>query len=154
LSWDDPGSEQNIVEVISESEEHTILADAIETANLTTLLTGYSEGAFTLFAPTDEAFQDNLSRERINELRNASDPEVKEEVLDLVLYHLTSYRLTSDQVRELDFADAAQGDSLEFSPSSGDVSINGKANLSRTDIDAKNGVIHSIDSVLMPPSLE
>lgn len=149
LGWDDPGVELNIVEVLEQSDEHELMAEAVRTANLTTLLTGYSEGAFTLFAPTDEALND-LSGE-FKELLSAESGAEKEKLLSIILYHVTSYRLSIEQIASLRVGDAAQGDSLCFDSSGSEIEINDNARIIDGNIDASNGVIHSIDSVLLPP---
>jgi uncharacterized surface protein with fasciclin (FAS1) repeats len=149
LGGDDQGVELSIVEVLEQSDEHQLMAKAVKTANLTTLLSNYSEGAFTLFAPTDEAFS-NLSGELKGLLSTESNAE-KEKLLSIVLYHLMSYRLSTEQIASLRVGDVAQGDSLRLGSSDSRIEINDKASIIGGDIDARNGVIHSIDSVLLPP---
>lgn len=110
------------METIKQSENHKTLARAIEAANLTQLLKGYSDGSFTLFAPTDEAFSQLPEGTAEDLLR----PENQEELLALVAYHFTSYGVTADQLRSMEAGDAAQGDPLFFSTSGDHIVINEK----------------------------
>ncbi|MCB9513585.1 MAG: fasciclin domain-containing protein [Candidatus Latescibacteria bacterium] len=116
------------------------LATAVEAAGLTDVLAG--EGPFTVFAPTDEAFA-KLPEGALDKL--LADPEALREVL---LYHVVPGKVTAAQVVKLKSAETASGKSLAISAKDG-VTVAG-AKVTATDVMASNGVIHVIDSVMLP----
>ncbi|MFG0306626.1 MAG: fasciclin domain-containing protein [Phycisphaerales bacterium JB040] len=119
----------------------TLLA-AVEAAGLSETLMG--EGPFTVLAPTDEAFAALGST--VNELLL---PENKAKLAGILTYHVIPGRVYSDQVVELKSATTVQGSDVSISSSYGKVKID-NATVVKTDIEAANGVIHVIDSVILP----
>ncbi len=137
-------SDPDIVEVAAEAGSFNTLLAAAEAAGLVETLR--SEGPFTLFAPTDEAF-DRLPEGTVESL--LADPEALRAVL---LYHVVPGRVTSDQVVTLDTATSAEGSDLRIAVSGETVSVE-NAQVVAADVTASNGVIHVIDAVLIPASL-
>jgi uncharacterized surface protein with fasciclin (FAS1) repeats len=116
------------------------LAAAIDAAGLEMALSG--EGPFTVFAPTDEAFA-KLPEGTVEAL--LKDPEALKNIL---LYHVVSGEVLASDVVKIKSAKMLNGQSVSISTKDG-VRVN-DANVIKTDIMAKNGVIHVIDTVLIP----
>jgi uncharacterized surface protein with fasciclin (FAS1) repeats len=134
---------QDIVDVAAEAGTFTTLLAAAEAAGLVDVLR--SEGPFTVFAPTDEAFA-ALPEGTIEAL--LADTEALAAIL---LYHVVPGRVLAADVVALESADTAQGSSIRISAYGDTVRIN-DATILAVDIEASNGVIHVIDSVILPPS--
>ncbi len=118
------------------------LLEGVEAAGLTSeLATG---GPYTLFAPSDEAFA-AVPADELGAL--LADPEALSNVL---LYHLVPDVLTSDRITESVMLASAQGAEVDVQVGDDGITVNGAA-VETADIEAYNGVIHIIDSVLMPP---
>ena len=120
----------------------TTLADAIEIAGLQRTL--QVEGPFTVFAPTNEAFA-ALGEETLNAV--ISDVEL---LTSILLYHVAPGELMATDVLAESSIEMASGEFV--SVDAGNVQVN-SSNIVATDIMARNGVVHVIDSVLLPPSL-
>ena len=121
----------------------TLLA-AVGAAGLTDALLG--EGPFTVFAPTDEAFA-NLPAGTVESLLR---PENRDKLAAILKYHVVAGRVYSEDALAAKQAATLQGDKIHVSVTAGQAMIN-NAKLVATDIDASNGVIHVVDSVLLPP---
>jgi len=132
----------DIVEVASESGSFNTLVTAVEAAGLVETLQG--EGPFTVFAPTDEAFG-KLPEGTIPAL--LEDPETLAQILT---YHVVPGRVFSGDVVNLDEAATVQGQSIGISVMDGSVMLNDASTVTATDVLATNGVIHVIDTVIMP----
>jgi len=137
------GEAGTIVEVASSNPDFSTLVTAIEAAGLAETLSG--EGPFTVFAPTNDAFA-ALPEEELNAL--LEDPEALSNIL---LYHVVEGEVTADQVVTLDAATTLQGSDVPISVEGDTVTV-GEATVIQPDVMASNGVIHAIDTVLMPPS--
>lgn len=120
----------------------TLLTAATEAGLVETLK---SEGPFTLFAPTDEAFA-KVPKETLNALLGDKD-----RLKAVLLYHVVPGRVMAGDVVKLDSAKTAQGQPVNIKVEGSRVMIN-KAQVTQADIEASNGVIHVIDTVLLPPS--
>ena len=116
------------------------LTAAIEAAELDEVLT--DKGPFTVFAPTDEAFA-KLPEGTVEALLKD-----KEALRKILLYHVVSGEVKAADVVKLDSAETLNGQSVTINTKDG-VRVNG-AKVIKTDIMAKNGVIHVIDTVLIP----
>ena len=127
----------------AEGNFNTLLA-AVDAAGLTDTLNG--EGPFTVFAPTDQAFDDLFASEEID----MSDVEGLTEILT---YHVASGALMEADVVTMTSIPTLQGGELTVEVSDEGVKVGG-ANVTATDIVCSNGVIHVIDAVLMPPAEE
>lgn len=121
---------------------NTLLA-AAKAAGLVDALGG--DGPLTVFAPTDEAFA-KLPEGTVESLLK---PENKQKLADILKYHVVSGRIYSDDALKAKQAETLQGSSVAITAKQGTARVN-EAKLLKTDIDASNGVIHVIDSVLLP----
>ncbi|MGB5582346.1 MAG: fasciclin domain-containing protein [Gammaproteobacteria bacterium] len=130
----------NIIETAVNAGNFSTLADAIESAGLAETLNG--AGPFTVFAPSDEAF------EKIPEKIRAAIIADKDALTELLTYHVVSGEVTAADVAKLDSATTVQGSSISFDTSIG-VKVDG-ANVVAADIRATNGIIHVIDTVMVP----
>lgn len=137
--------DKSIVEIaVSDGRFNTLVA-ALKAADLVETLEG--KGPFTVFAPTDEAFNKLPS----GTVENLLKPENKDTLKDILLYHVASGNLSSKDVSKLDGKEIAleNGKTAKISLKDGEVFIN-DSKVIITDIKANNGVIHVIDTVLMP----
>ena len=143
---DDSGSARNIAQLAEANDGLSTLEAALERfPDLTSTLSG--SGDFTVFAPTDEAFENLLSAIGQTNLDDIPD-DVLREILE---YHVlsTSYKsteLTSTSVPTVG------GENIAVSVSNG-VTLNNSASVTQADIAASNGVVHVVDEVLVPPSM-
>lgn len=134
-------NEKNIVETAVEAGSFNTLATALEAAGLVeTLANG---GPFTVFAPTDEAFA-KLPEGTLDALLQD-----KERLTAILTYHVVPGKVTSAQVVGLDSAETVNGEEISISVVDGSVMID-NATVTQTDIEASNGIIHVIDSVILP----
>jgi transforming growth factor-beta-induced protein len=142
---------KTIVDIAVEDGRFTTLVAAVQAAGLAETLSG--EGPFTVFAPTDEAFA-ALPEGTLDSLLL---PENKQQLTDILLYHVVPGKVMASDVTGLDgkMADTAlEGKQIGIKVDMGNVYLNENTQVIITDIEASNGVIHVIDSVLMPPSDE
>ena len=138
-----PAAEGNIVQTAVAAGQFTTLASLLEKAGLVdTLATG---GPFTVFAPTDAAFA-KVPKATLDAL--AADPAKLKAVL---LYHVVSASVPAAEVVKLSSAKTLQGGSVAIRVVDGSVYVDG-AKVTTPDIAASNGIIHVIDSVLIPKS--
>ena len=138
--------EQDIVSIAAGSEDFTILTAALETAGLTEALQG--EGPFTVFAPTDAAFENLLSALSIS----AEDLLAQPQLADVLLYHVVAGLVMSGDLQNGMTAETLGGQMITVDLSEG-VKINTSAVIT-ADIKASNGVIHVIDTVLIPETFQ
>jgi len=134
----------NLVETAANAGTFQTLLAAVEAAGLKDLLTG--EGAFTVLAPTDDAFA-KLPKGALDELLQ-DVPKLKR----VLLYHVLSGDVRSDDLAQIDEAPTEEGSIVAIDHAGSQVKIN-DATVLKTDILADNGVIHGIDAVLMPAIL-
>ncbi len=134
-------SSENIVQLATSTPGFSTLSAALQAANLTGILTG--EGPFTVFAPTDAAF----SALPDGALETLLLPENRD-LLTKVLYNHVGYgNVTSDQLSAGAFETFDGTVDVEVEPTG--VTVDG-ANVVQADVDASNGVIHAVDTVLLP----
>lgn len=136
-----PAPTADIVDTAVAAGSFTTLVAAVQAAGLVDTLKG--EGPFTVFAPTDEAFA-KLPAGTVEAL--LADPAALTAVLT---YHVVPGKVTADAVVSLTSATTVQGADIAIDASSG-VKIN-DAQVIQADVMATNGVIHVIDTVLLPP---
>jgi len=134
---------QNLAEVATGAGTFNTLVAAAQAAGLVDALTG--DGPLTVFAPTDAAFA-KLPKGTVESLLL---PENKERLAAILKFHIVSGRVYSDQAVKLTSAKTLQGGSFPIEVSGERVKVGG-AMVTAVDIEATNGVIHVIDSVLMP----
>ena len=138
-------SDKDIVDTAVEAGTFNTLAAALTAADLIEVLKG--EGPFTVFAPTDEAFA-KLPEGTVESLLL---PENKDQLTAILLYHVVAGSVTSDVVVTLDSAATVNGASVAITTSDMGVMVDA-ATVTAVDILASNGVIHVIDSVILPPA--
>ena len=136
--------DKTIVEVAVGADNFKTLVAAVKAADLVETLSG--KGPFTVFAPTDEAFG-KLPAGTVEELVK---PENKEKLAAILTYHVVAGKVMAADVVKLKNAETVQGKKVRIRVMDGKVKIN-KANVVKTDIVCKNGVIHVIDAVILPP---
>jgi len=135
------GSEKDIVTIAVESGKFNTLVKALTETGLAEALRG--DGPYTVFAPTDDAFA-KLPEGTIESLLND-----KETLKNILLYHVASGNVSSEQVVNLDKAETLAGKIIKIKVINGSVMIN-DATVTIADVMASNGVIHIIDTVLIP----
>jgi uncharacterized surface protein with fasciclin (FAS1) repeats len=135
----------DIVDTAVADGRFTTLVAAVEAAELVD--TFKSEGPFTVFAPTDDAFA-ALPEGTVESLLL---PENKQALTDILLYHVVSGKVMAADVVELESATTVLGKDVAVKVEDGKVFIN-EAEVIITDIETSNGVIHVIESVILPPS--
>lgn len=138
--------DQNIVEIAAADEDFSILVQALEKAELVETLKG--DGPFTVFAPTNEAFQALLKELDIT----AEELLEREDLKDILLYHVVPGKVMSSDLEDGMMPETVQGSTLKVDLSDA-VMIN-DSKVTTGDVEASNGVIHVIDKVLLPVSEE
>ena len=138
-----PAPETDIVDTAAAAGSFKTLGAALKTADLVDTLKG--AGPFTVFAPTDEAF----SKLPAGTLEDLLKPENKAKLQSILKYHVVSGRLTAMQVEKLTSAQTLDGQPLNIRVINGTVTVN-NATVTQADIQCTNGVIHVIDTVLLP----
>ena len=134
---------ENIVATAAKAGKFKTLLAAATAAGLADTLA--NDGPFTVFAPTDEAFA-KLGKDTIADLLK---PENKAKLAAILKYHVVAGRVNAAAVVKLTSAKTLQGTTVAVKVEKGQVSVN-DANVVATDVIAGNGVIHIIDSVLLP----
>jgi len=135
---------QDIVDTAVGAGQFKTLAAALQAAGLVDTLKG--PGPFTVFAPTDAAF----AKLPAGTLESLLKPENKAKLTAILTYHVVPGAVKAEQVTKLDEAKTVNGAMVKVSTDHGKVMIN-NANVVKADIPASNGVIHVIDSVILPP---
>jgi len=121
----------------------TTLVAAVKAAGLVDTLKG--PGPFTVFAPTDEAF----AKLPPGTLDSLLKPENKAKLVSILTYHVVAGKVMAADVVKLKSAKTVEGESIAIKTADGGVMVD-KAHVTKTDIETSNGVIHVIDTVLMP----
>jgi uncharacterized surface protein with fasciclin (FAS1) repeats len=134
---------RDIVDTAVATGQFKTLAAALKAAGLVDTLKG--AGPFTVFAPTDEAFA-KLPKGTVEDLLK---PENKAKLTAVLTYHVVPGKVMAADVVKVKEAKTVQGGSLKVNASGGKVMVD-NANVVKTDIAASNGVIHVIDSVVLP----
>ena len=140
------GQSNTIVDIAAGDDRFETLVAAVTAAGLVDTLAG--EGEFTVFAPTDDAFA-KLPAGTVEALLNDIPA-----LTNILLYHVAPGEFTAADVVALDQIGTVQGSPISIEVTDAGVFLNGNAQIIITDIQASNGVIHVIDTVLLPPSGE
>ncbi len=140
-------AKENIAETASNADTFETLLAAVGAAGLGEFVS--TTDPITVFAPTDDAFAE-LGAEKIAELL---EPENREALVEILSYHVVAGRLYGGDLFEASEIDAVAGGGLRPSVREGSIFIN-DAQVIAANIDAANGVVHAIDSVLIPESFE
>lgn len=135
----------NIPAVAEKAGMFNTLLAAVGAADLAGALSG--DGPLTVFAPTDEAF----AKLPAGTVESLLKPENRQQLVDILTYHVVSGRVYSQDALAAKSAPTLQGDSVSITADSEGAKVN-NAKLIALDLDASNGVIHVIDSVLLPPT--
>ena len=135
----------DIVDVAAGAGVFNTLVAAVQAAELVDVLK--SDGPFTVFAPTDDAFA-ALPEGTVESLLL---PENKDLLTSILLYHVVSGSVLAADVIQLDSAVTVNGASVSINVSDDGVTVD-NANVTQTDVAASNGVIHIIDAVILPPA--
>jgi uncharacterized surface protein with fasciclin (FAS1) repeats len=139
-----PGTElADIVDTAVAADGFQTLVAAVKAAGLVETLKG--EGPFTVFAPTDEAFA-NLPEGTLDDLLK---PESKDKLTAILTYHVVPGQVMAADVVNLTSAKTVQGGEVAIAVDNGNVKVD-EANVTATDIQCTNGVIHVIDAVILP----
>jgi transforming growth factor-beta-induced protein len=136
---------KTIVDVAVADGRFNTLVAAVTAAELVETLSG--EGPFTVFAPTDDAFA-ALPAGTVDSLLL---PENKQQLTDILLYHVVSGKVMAADVVTLTSAPTVLGKDVTITVKDGKVFLNDTVQVIITDVEASNGVIHVIDAVLLPP---
>lgn len=132
----------DIVAVASGAGSFNTLVAAVKAAGLVETLQG--KGPFTVFAPTDEAFA-KLPKGTVE---NLLKPENKDKLVAILTYHVVAGKVMAADVKTMK-AKTVNGQSLDVQVGDGGVTVD-KAKVIKTDVAASNGVIHVIDTVVLP----
>ncbi|MFN8213753.1 MAG: fasciclin domain-containing protein [Candidatus Nanopelagicales bacterium] len=135
-----------IVEVASGNPDFSTLVAAVSAADLAETLG--AEGPYTVFAPTNEAFE-ALPAGLLDELLK---PKNKEVLTQILTYHVVAGEVMSTDIEPGDVP-TVEGEDLTIAVTDGTVTVNG-ATVEAADVEASNGVIHVIDEVLVPPNVD
>jgi len=141
------GDGKDIVDTAVGAGSFKTLVAAVKAAGLVETLKG--EGPFTVLAPTDEAF----AKLPVGTVESLLKPENKDKLVAILKYHVIAGKALAADVVKLDgqAVKTVEGDAVKVAVKDGKVTIDG-ANVVKTDIECSNGVIHVIDTVLLPPS--
>ena len=139
------GDKKDIVDTAVSAGQFETLAAALTAAGLIDTLKG--DGPFTVFAPTDEAF----AKLPEGTVENLLKPENKDQLIAVLTYHVVPGKVMAADVVKLDAATTVNGADVTIAASDAGVTVDA-ANVIKTDIKTSNGVIHVIDSVIIPNS--
>ncbi|MEJ2308417.1 MAG: fasciclin domain-containing protein [Gammaproteobacteria bacterium] len=139
-SYKDKSARADIVDTAIQAGSFNTLIAAVKQAGLVDTLKG--DGPFTVFAPTDEAFS-KIPKEQLEALLND-----KEALTAVLTYHVVPGKVMAADVVKLESAETVQGQSIAIDTSDG-VKVD-NASVVKSDIVTSNGVIHVIDTVILP----
>ncbi len=135
-----PDLDETIVDVAAGNDDFSILVDAVVQAGLDGALS--SEGPFTVFAPTNAAFE-ALPAGLLESLTN-------EQLAEVLQYHVLGAEVFSNQLEAEQAVASLTGEDIFVIANGGGVTVNNAASVISADIEASNGVIHAIDTVILP----
>lgn len=137
---------QSIAAIAAGNPDFSTLVAALKAADLVATLDG--QGPFTVFAPTNAAFE----KLPPGTVENLLKPENKAQLAAVLTYHVVPGSVMAADVVKLDEAKTVEGSAIDIAIADGKVRLNDAATVTATDIKASNGVIHVIDSVILPPA--
>jgi len=143
---DDKAPTKDIVDTAVAAGSFKTLAAALGAAGLVDTMKG--DGPFTVFAPTDKAFA-KLPKGTVETLLK---PENKDKLVAILTYHVVSGKVMSKTAVTLDKATALSKKDIALAVKGQSLTLNGSAKVIKADIECSNGVIHVIDTVILPPS--
>ena len=136
-------AKSDIVDTAVAAGQFNTLAAALEAADLVSTLK--SDGPFTVFAPTDEAF----SKLPAGTVEMLLKPENRDQLVAILTYHVVPGKVMAKDVVNISEATTVNGSDIAIKVKDGNVQIN-EATVVAADVDASNGVIHVIDTVILP----
>jgi uncharacterized surface protein with fasciclin (FAS1) repeats len=134
--------DKTIAEVVSSDANFSTLLAAVKAAGLVETLSG--KGPFTVFAPTNEAFA-KIAKADLEALLKD-----KAALTKVLTYHVVAGKVMSGDVVKLKEAKTVQGQNIAIEVKDGAVMLNTKSKVTKVDIETSNGVIHVIDTVILP----
>jgi uncharacterized surface protein with fasciclin (FAS1) repeats len=134
--------DKTIAEVVSSDANFSTLLAAVKAAGLVETLSG--KGPFTVFAPTNEAFA-KIAKADLEALLKD-----KAALTKVLTYHVVAGKVMSGDVVKLKEAKTVQGQNIAIEVKDGAVMLNAKSKVTKVDIETSNGVIHVIDTVILP----
>ncbi len=137
------GQDKNLLDTAAANGSFGTFAKAVEQAGLSETLRG--TGPFTVFAPTDAAF----AKLPAGKLDTLMKPENKDELASILKYHVVSGRKSAADIGKWESAKTVNGQSAPIKMAEGKITIDG-ANVTTSDINSSNGLIHGIDKVNLP----
>ena len=140
----DDASQKNVVQVAVSSKDHTTLVTAVQAGELVDALS--NAGPFTVFAPTNEAFN-KLPAGTVESLLK---PESKESLVDILQYHVSVGVYKTDLMQDGQSIGQVNGGNVKITKKDGVFYVNGNAKIVAS-VPAANGIVHVIDAVLLPP---
>ncbi|RZS95165.1 fasciclin domain-containing protein [Cecembia calidifontis] len=140
----DVHAENDIVDLAVQTDILSTLVAAVQAGDLVDVLKG--DGPFTVFAPTNEAF----AKLPAGTVETLLKPENKAQLVAVLTYHVVPGKVYSKDLKDGMKAKTAQGAELSISLKDGKAKVN-NATVAVADIEASNGVIHVIDTVILPP---
>ena len=135
--------DMTITEIVKGNSDYSTFYDLLNQAGLKDMFDGST--AYTVFVPTNEAF-DKLPAGTLNSLSN-------DQVKQILEYHTIEGTIPSSQLQASQDVKSVEGNELYITKENGTVTINGNVTVSNPDILAKNGVIHAVDNVILPPGI-
>ncbi|HMY31034.1 MAG TPA: fasciclin domain-containing protein, partial [Leptospiraceae bacterium] len=142
-SVDDSTSQKNVVSIAKGSKDHTTLVAAVAAADLVDSLA--NPGPFTVFAPTNAAF-DKLPKGTVEGLLK---PDKIEDLKNILEYHVIVGTFKQESFQDGQVIGMANGGNITLSVKGGKVLINGESQIVAS-VPASNGIVHVVDSVLLP----
>ncbi|WP_020403346.1 fasciclin domain-containing protein [Gracilimonas tropica] len=147
FSTNTQAQDSDIVELAVQTDDLSTLVTAVKAAGLVETL--QSDGPFTVFAPTNEAFE-ALPEGTLDMLLK---PENKDKLTAVLTYHVVPAEVMSSDLKNGMMAETVEGSKAKIKLKDGMAWVDG-AKVAMADIDASNGVVHVIDKVILPPSIE
>ncbi len=142
----DAKPDKDIVDTAVSAGQFNTLAAALQAAGLVDALKG--DGPFTVFAPTDAAFA-KLPEGTVDDLLKSEN---RDKLKAILTYHVVAGKVMAADVVKLTEAKTLQGQKIAIAIKDGKVVLNGSATVAAADVKASNGVIHVIDTVILPPA--
>lgn len=140
----DDASQKNVVQVAVGSKDHTTLVTAIKAGELVDALS--NAGPFTVFAPTNDAF----NKLPAGTVEGLLKPESKEALVNILQYHVSVGVYKTESLQDGQSLGQVNGDNIAITKKGNDFFVNGTAKIVAS-IPASNGIIHVVDGVLLPP---
>ncbi len=135
---------RTLAQLVASDPRFSKLEAALKAADMTAVLE--TPGPFTVFAPTDAAFDDLKGK---NGVENLAKVENKDRLLSILRYHIVPGRVSADQLQKTNMLKTVETQELSLRKANGRVSVNG-ANVTQPGLPATNGIIYVVDKVLLP----